>query len=65
MPGYCISMDKNYFESGLKLYRAKRYKNALDEFLLVADDPSENPDLSYYLGLCYANLEKYEDALVF
>ncbi len=58
-------MDKNYFESGLKFYRAKRYRNALDEFLLVAEDPSENADLSYYLGLCYANLEKYEDALVF
>ncbi len=58
-------MNKNYFESGLKFYRAKRYRNALDEFLLVTDDPSENSDLSYYLGLCYANLGKNEDALVF
>ncbi len=58
-------MDNNYFESGLKFYRAKRYRNALEEFLLVAEDPSESPDLSYYLGLCYANLEQYEDALLF
>jgi len=58
-------MGKDYFESGLKYFRAKRYRNALDEFLQVALDPSENADLSYYLGLCYTNLEKYEDALVF
>ncbi len=58
-------MDRNFFKSGVKLYRAKRYKNALEEFLQVDSDPSENVDLSYYLGLCYANLEQYEDALVY
>ena len=58
-------MDRDFFQSGIKLYRAKRYKNALEEFLQVKKDPSEDVDLSYYLGLCYANLEQYEDALVY
>lgn len=58
-------MDRNYFEAGIKFYRAKRYKNALEEFLQVDRDPSEDPDLSYYLGLSYANLEQYEDALIY
>ncbi len=58
-------MDRDFFQSGIKLYRAKRYKNALEEFLQVDSDPSEDVDLSYYIGLCYANLEQYEEALVY
>jgi tetratricopeptide (TPR) repeat protein len=52
------------FETGKRLYRIKRYQKALEAFLSVERDPSEDPELSYYLGLCYTRLEKYEDALL-
>ncbi len=58
-------MTRDFFEAGIKLYRAKRYQNALEEFLQVDSDPAEDVDLSYYIGLCYANLEMYEKALLY
>ncbi|MDR0322093.1 MAG: tetratricopeptide repeat protein [Treponema sp.] len=53
---------------GVRLYRMKDWKHALSEFL--SKDASnfefeEKMELSYYLGLCYTKLEKYEEALSF
>jgi tetratricopeptide (TPR) repeat protein len=58
----------------LKLYRLKRYEAALNELLALdsADLPSspddeapERIEYAYYLGLCYARLEKYDNALIY
>ncbi len=56
---------QNGLSTGIKFYSMGRYENALDEFLGIDDEPSSNPVLSYYIGLCYTKLEKYEDALLY
>jgi len=33
--------------------------------LSVDEDPAENPELSYYLGLCYSQTEQYDEALLY
>jgi tetratricopeptide (TPR) repeat protein len=56
------------FQEGVRLFRLKRWDLALREFLLVnADDfdAGESAELAYYLGLCYAKLEQYDDALLY
>ena len=51
---------------GIRLYRNKRYEAALKEFLgLRSDGTQEFPELSYYLGLCYTQLGKYDEALLY
>ena len=53
------------FLEGRQLYKLKKYRQALSEFLKVSDDPLEDPDLSYYLGLCYSKIEEWDDALLY
>ncbi|MCF6335447.1 MAG: tetratricopeptide repeat protein [Spirochaetales bacterium] len=55
----------DYLEAGKRFLEMKNYRSALEEFLLVDKDPSDSPDLSYYLGICYTNLEKYDKALLY
>jgi len=55
----------DYLKIGLRYLNLKNYRSALEEFLLVDKDPSESLDLSYYLGICYTNLEKYDKALLY
>ncbi|RKX88512.1 MAG: hypothetical protein DRP58_00125 [Spirochaetes bacterium] len=55
----------DYLKIGLRFLNLKNYSSALEEFLLVDKDPSEFLDLSYYLGICYTNLEKYDQALLY
>jgi len=55
-------------QEGVRFYRAKEWENALKEF--ISQDTSdfnfdEKMEHSYYLGLCYTKLKKYEDALTF
>jgi tetratricopeptide (TPR) repeat protein len=56
---------KKTIEAGIAFYRAKRYEKALDHFTSMEADPADYPDLSYYLGLCYTKLEKYDEALLY
>ena len=58
-------MNEAGLESGIRLYKGHRYEAALTALLGADEDPAENAELSYYLGLCYTKLEKYEDALMF
>jgi tetratricopeptide (TPR) repeat protein len=52
------------FDEGVRLFKNKRYEAALKEFLdLQTGD--DYPELSYYLGLCYTHLEKYDEALLY
>ena len=53
------------FEEGIRLYKTKKYQLALEEFLSHKEKPADNPDLSYYVGLCYTKMEKYEEALLY
>jgi tetratricopeptide (TPR) repeat protein len=56
--------DKNLID-GIRLFRMKRWENALKEFLLADADSleeEEQAELAYYTGLCYSKLQKYEDA---
>jgi len=55
----------DYLKVGLKYLNLKNYRSALEEFLLIDEDPSESLELSYYLGICYTNLEKYDKALLY
>lgn len=52
-------------ESAVKLIKGKRYDQALRELKVLSDDPSDNPELSYYIGICYAKLKEYDNALLY
>ncbi|MCL2264668.1 MAG: tetratricopeptide repeat protein [Treponema sp.] len=55
-------------QGGVRLFRMKDWKKALDEFK-SADTSNFNYDekmeLAYYLGLCYTKLERYDTALTY
>ncbi len=51
---------------GINFYNKKAFKKALNFFLsLPADSGADPMETAYYLGLCYAKLQKYEDALLY
>lgn len=53
-------------KDGIKLYRGGKYEDALVIFLGVpAGAPGNNLEIAYYVGLCYARLERYDDALLY
>ncbi|MFQ3546813.1 MAG: tetratricopeptide repeat protein [Termitinemataceae bacterium] len=55
-------------QAGIRLYRSKRWDAALKELLDVDTstfDSEDNLELAYYLGLCYAKLEQFDNALLY
>lgn len=58
-------MSKNSLELGVRLYKSKRYKAALEVLQAAGEEPADNMELCYYLGLCYTKLEQYDDALLY
>ena len=61
------SRGSGSLNEGIRLYRLKRWDMALDELLKVNTghfDAEDNLELSYYLGLCYTKLERYDNALL-
>lgn len=51
---------------GIDLFNQKKYSDALAFFLaLPGVSKDESGELAYYLGLCYAKLGRYEDALLY
>jgi len=52
-------------ENAIRQYKNKRYKQALDTLLGLNTNPEESPEVAYYLGLCYAKLENFEEALMY
>lgn len=50
---------------GIKLYQARKYTDALSFFLSLPPDSADNIDLAYFIGLCYARLNKYDEALLY
>ena len=53
------------FLEGRQLFKQGKYRQALSEFLKVSERPMDDPDLSYYLGLCYSKIEEWDDALLY
>jgi len=56
------------FQEGVRLYRQKRWEQALNEFKSADTSDlnfQEKTELAYYLGLCYTKLKHYEEALSF
>lgn len=52
-------------EKAVHLLKQRRYDEALQAFLSSNVPQEQYPELSYYLGLCYTHLEKYDEALLF
>jgi len=52
-------------KSAIRLYKTRRFEQALEELKSSGENPAESPEISYYLGLCYTQLGRYDDALVF
>lgn len=58
-------MAENILSEGIKLYAFRKYAEALRFFESIIPDESgiNNLDIMYYIGLCYARLEKAEEAI--
>lgn len=53
-------------KTGIDLYKSRAYSDALAYFLGLPEDTSaDKMEIAYFLGLCYAKLQKYDDALVY
>ena len=58
--------DSHILSQGIDLYNQKNYTDALAFFLsLPGDSGADGLEVAYYLGLCYAKLRRYEDALLY
>lgn len=52
-------------ESGIRLYHAHRFEQALEEFREAERELAPNPELDYYQGLALTQLGRHEEALLF
>jgi tetratricopeptide (TPR) repeat protein len=53
-------------KDGIRLYRSGAYEDALAALLALPSlNAGNNLELAYYIGLCYARLERYDDALAY
>ena len=51
---------------GISLYKKGDYTSALTFFISLPENSGiDNIELAYYIGLCYAKLERYDDALLY
>lgn len=55
----------NNLKEGIKLYQSRKYSDALAFFLALPPDSTANIELAYFIGLCYARLNKYDEALLY
>lgn len=58
----------NVLKEGINLYNKKNYNEALIFFLTLSPEikqKADNLDLAYYIGLCYARLTRYDEALAY
>lgn len=54
------------FNEGVTLYKMRNYKDALAVFLSISPEENvNNIDLAYYVGLSYARLKRYDEALLY
>ncbi|MCR4790567.1 MAG: tetratricopeptide repeat protein, partial [Treponemataceae bacterium] len=53
-------------KKGIKLYNSGKYKDALAYFMELDPDKVESTDeMAYYIGLSFASLKKYDEALIY
>lgn len=53
-------------KDGIRLYRSGSYEDALAALLALPSlGAGNNLELAYYIGLCYARIERYDDALAY
>ena len=58
--------DNNILNEGISMYHKGDFNGALAFFLSLPEDSEiNNIELAYYIGLCYAKLEYYDDALLY
>ncbi len=58
--------EQEGIEEGISLYNRGNYSGALAFFLGLPQDARVDPiDLAYYLGLTYAKLDRYDDAMIY
>lgn len=58
--------EENVLKEGISLYNRGNYSGALTFFLSLPDDSNvDSIEVAYYLGLCYAKLKRYDDALMY
>lgn len=50
---------------GIRLLRQKQYRQALEAFRNSEGDSGADPELAYYIGLCHAHLDEYDQALFY
>ena len=59
-------MASNVLQEGINLYNQKKYTESLAFFLGLPEDSSiDNIELAYFIGLCYAKMERYDYALLY
>lgn len=57
---------KTILSEGIDFYRKGDFNSALTYFLSLPEDSEiDNIELAYYIGLCYAKLERFDDALLY
>ncbi len=58
--------ENNILKDGIQLYKDGEYSKSLAFFLSLPSDASvDKMEVAYFLGLCYAKLENYDEALLF
>ncbi len=58
--------NNSELKRGIDLYNGKAYADSLAFFLsLPQSTETDKMEIAYYLGLCYAKLHKYDEALVY
>ncbi len=56
----------NKLQNGISLYRCRDYSGALTFFLSLPESSDDDKiELAYYIGLCYAKLNRNDDALLY
>lgn len=58
--------ENSILKNGISLFKKGDYSSSLAFFLSLPDDvEADKGELSYYIGLCYAKLGRYDNALVY
>jgi tetratricopeptide (TPR) repeat protein len=59
-------VDNSILSRGIVLYRQANYTDALAFFLSLPEESHpDSIELAYYIGLCYARLHRFDDALLY
>ena len=58
--------QNNILQEGINLYNQQKYSDSLTFFLGLPENSAiDNIELAYFIGLCYAKLQRYDDALLY